>query len=236
VIHLIVTLKGRTIGRFDVEGDSVRVGRLPDNEVQINNQSVSRVHCMLERDGEGWVLEDKGSHNGTYLNGAKITQPSRIRSGDSVGVGQFHVAIRTEGEALLASSSMGTRISVRASRDPETREKLATEKGYLLRENSPGAPIVLARDLCQFGSAKGSDVYVEGATKLAFIVRGYGGFQLVNVGAPQDVSQNAMPVPNRVWLVEDDELVVGTLRFTFYCGLPMDDDNQATMFLQRPPG
>ena len=68
MIQLVVTLKGRTVGRYDVEGTLVRIGRLPDNEVQIDNRSVSRLHCVLEHESaEGWFLEDKGSHS----NGAR---------------------------------------------------------------------------------------------------------------------------------------------------------------------
>ncbi|MGE0711598.1 MAG: FHA domain-containing protein [Planctomycetota bacterium] len=236
MIHLIVTLKGRTIGRFDVEGDQVRVGRLPDNEVQIDNLSVSRLHCVIERDAEGWALEDKGSHNGTYLNGARIAARSRVRSGDTIGVGQFLVSFKTEAGDPFASSAGGTQISVRASRDPETREKLAPEKAYLLRENSPGAPVPLVTDICLLGSARDADVSIEGPPRRALIVRGYGGFQVVNVG-PEEVSRNGQPVVHRAWLEEEDALTIGPLRFTFFRGLPVDDDqDQSTMVMRVPPG
>jgi len=237
VIQLVVTLKGRTVGRYDVEGTLVRIGRLPDNEVQIDNRSVSRLHCVLEHESaEGWFLEDKGSHNGTYVNGAKVQTRTKVRNGDTIGVGQFMVSLRAAETDMLASSSIGSRISVRASRDPETREKLASEKGYLLRENSPGAPIPLVQDLCQLGSAPGLDVAIPGPPKRALIVRGYGGFQLVNVGAAAEVTRNGQPVADRAWLEEDDLLVIGPLRFTFYRGLPCDESDQATVFLQLPPG
>lgn len=235
MIHFVVTLKGRPINRFDVEGTRVRIGRLPDNEVQIDNSSVSRLHCLLELDDEGWWLEDKGSYNGTFLNNTKVQTRCRVRNGDTIGVGQFHVSLKTGVEDLISSSQfMGRKISVRASRDPETRQAQATEKGYLLRTNSPGPPIVLTRDLLQFGSAPDAEVKLEGPHKRALIVRGCGGFQLVNV-TREVVIRNGAPVLGQAWLEDNDDFAVGDLRFQFNLGLPMADE-QSTMQMQIPPG
>lgn len=235
MIHFVVTLKGRPINRFDLEGTRVRIGRLPDNEVQIDNSSVSRLHCLLEQDDEGWWLEDKGSYNGTFLNGAKVQTRCRVRNGDTIGVGQFHVSLKTDVEDLLASSQfLGRKIAVRASRDPETRQAQATDKAYLLRTNSPGPPIVLTRDLLQFGSAPDCEVQLAGPHKRALLVRGYGGFQLVNA-TREFVARNGTPVLGQAWLEDNDKLEVGELRFDFHLGLPMGDE-QSTIQMTLPPG
>ncbi|MBL4850366.1 MAG: FHA domain-containing protein [Planctomycetes bacterium] len=236
MIHFVVTLKGRTVNRFDVDLSRVRIGRLPDNEVQIDNSSVSRLHCLLDHDDEGWWVEDQGSYNGTFLNGARLQSRCRVRNGDTIGVGQFLVSLKTEVEDLVASSQfLGRNISVRASRDPTTRQAQATEKGYLVRSNSPGSPIVMTRDLTQFGSAPDAEVKVEGPHKRALIVRGYGGFQLVNV-TRELVSRNGAPVLGVAWLEDHDALEIGPLKFEFNLGLPMSDDGQATIMMQIPPG
>lgn len=238
MIHFVVTLKGRTLNRFSVEGDRVRIGRLPENEVQIDNSSVSRLHCVLERDGEGWWLTDQGSFNGTFLNGAKVQSRCQVRSGSTLSVGQFLVSLEVDEEGLLSSSSSGKfapRIAVRASRDPETRQALATEKGYLLRTNSPGPPVVLSRDVAQIGGAPGLEVALPGPHTSALIVRGYGGFQLVRA-SEVEVSRRGTPVANSVWLEDNDAFTVGSLGFTFHLGLPMGDDDQSTIQMQIPEG
>jgi FHA domain-containing protein len=235
MINFVVTLKGRPINRFDLEATKVRVGRSPDNEVQIDNSNVSRLHCVLEQDDEGWWLEDKGSYNGTFLNGAKVQNRCRVRSGDTIGVGQFQVSLKTDVEDVGSSSQfLGRRIAVRASRDPETRQAQATDKGYLLRSNSPGPPIVLTRDLLQFGSAPDCEVQIKGPHKRALIVRGHGGFQLVNV-TREFVARNGTPVLGQAWLEDSDDLEVGELRFQFNLGLPMGDE-QSTIQMVLPPG
>lgn len=231
MIHLVVTLKGRTIGRFDVDGLQVRIGRHPDNEVQIDNMSVSRFHCLLEKGnpGGGWTVEDQGSHNGTYLNGAKLSQRGPLRSGDILGVGQFHVSVRTD-QAAAASNV----ISVRPTRAPETRELAATEKAFLVRENSAGANLSLDRDLFQVGALTNLELVMPGPRKRAMIVRGHGGFQLVNVADPAEVVLNGDPVEDRAWLSEDDKIQIGELVFSFHRGLSPDEGDQSTMEIQMP--
>jgi hypothetical protein len=49
---------------------------------------VSQVHARLvDRDGSLWV-EDLGSTNGTFLNGKQVSQPTKLRKGDRVQVGE----------------------------------------------------------------------------------------------------------------------------------------------------
>jgi pSer/pThr/pTyr-binding forkhead associated (FHA) protein len=61
------------------------VGRLPDNDVVLRDQHVSRRHCavVIHRDGRCEVY-DIASKNGTVLNGHKITSATRIKPGDQI--------------------------------------------------------------------------------------------------------------------------------------------------------
>jgi len=66
---------------------TVRIGRGPGATLRIADISVSRCHAELRHVGDGWMLRDLGSMNGTYLNGLRITTPVRVRSGDHLGLG-----------------------------------------------------------------------------------------------------------------------------------------------------
>jgi hypothetical protein len=61
------------------------VGRLPDNDVVIRDECVSRRHCavVIHRDLR-CELHDVASKNGTILNGKKIPNPTKIQSGDQI--------------------------------------------------------------------------------------------------------------------------------------------------------
>jgi pSer/pThr/pTyr-binding forkhead associated (FHA) protein len=61
------------------------VGRLPDNDVVISAPYVSRRHCaILVHAGDGCELHDIASKNGTYINGRKLSGPTRLNSGDEI--------------------------------------------------------------------------------------------------------------------------------------------------------
>jgi ABC-type multidrug transport system ATPase subunit len=62
------------------------IGRDPSCDRQIDNIKVSRKHCRLFLEGNSWFVEDLGSSNGTFLNGAKVLK-SKIISSDILTVG-----------------------------------------------------------------------------------------------------------------------------------------------------
>jgi len=61
------------------------VGRLPDNDVVVRDECVSRRHCAVVIHSDlRCELHDVASKNGTILNGKKIPGPTRLQSGDQV--------------------------------------------------------------------------------------------------------------------------------------------------------
>jgi len=70
-----------------LDGDVLKLGRAPDNHVVVNDQRVSRYHAVLKRQGTGYVLEDAGTPNGTYVNDQRI-QHQLLAAGDVIRVGQ----------------------------------------------------------------------------------------------------------------------------------------------------
>lgn len=70
------------------------IGRAPTNTIQIEDSFASAEHALVTlRDGQWW-LEDRGSSNGTLLNGYRIEEPIVLSAGDVIGLGQ--VAFRLE--------------------------------------------------------------------------------------------------------------------------------------------
>ncbi|MBY0459168.1 MAG: FHA domain-containing protein, partial [Gemmataceae bacterium] len=66
----------------------LRIGRLPELEVALDDLSVSRVHAEVYLTDDGWVVRDRGSSNGTVLNNVRIGRnPQPVRAGDLIKVG-----------------------------------------------------------------------------------------------------------------------------------------------------
>jgi len=84
----LIVAKGSGRGRkYRFEGE-VTFGRDAANDVVLNQAAVSRAHARIERQGDGWALLDRGSANGTELNGAMVAGRARLREGDRIRVGE----------------------------------------------------------------------------------------------------------------------------------------------------
>jgi pSer/pThr/pTyr-binding forkhead associated (FHA) protein len=84
---------------LDEAGERVTIGRRPGNELVLDwDAEVSRTHAALERIGNDWVVVDDGlSHNGTYVNGSRVTTRQRLYDGDMITVGATPIAFRSPG-------------------------------------------------------------------------------------------------------------------------------------------
>jgi len=70
---VIETESGQPVGRtITHEGDVCRIGTHPSNDITLDDPAVSRFHCRLIPDRNGWRVEDSGSLNGTHLQGLNI--------------------------------------------------------------------------------------------------------------------------------------------------------------------
>jgi hypothetical protein len=94
---LTLLLGRRVMQVYDFKQPSIIVGRDEGADVLIDNPSVSRRHAEIRLGDDGWVVEDLGSSNGTFVKGAKIDGPQSIGLGDEIGFGKFSIVF---GKAL----------------------------------------------------------------------------------------------------------------------------------------
>jgi hypothetical protein len=82
---------------FKPGGRRLNVGRASDNELTLNDGSVSKIHAALLMTSEGTLLvADTGSTNGTFINGRRIAygESRAIEDGDVIGFGDVEVRLR----------------------------------------------------------------------------------------------------------------------------------------------
>ena len=53
---------------------TIRIGAMEDNDLVVSDETVSRFHCRIEQDEQGYLLRDLGSTNGTAINGVRIRE------------------------------------------------------------------------------------------------------------------------------------------------------------------
>jgi len=83
---------GRAGEHFSPTGDRTTIGRSPDNDIFLDDVTVSRKHAVLVQSGGEIQIEDLGSLNGTFVNRRRIDSAARLESGDEVQIGKYRLS------------------------------------------------------------------------------------------------------------------------------------------------
>jgi 2-polyprenyl-6-methoxyphenol hydroxylase-like FAD-dependent oxidoreductase len=82
----LVGVQGHFAGRRCLSDGPLTLGRGTTNDVVLADPAASRVHAELRPDGDGCLLIDLGSGNGTFVNGTQVSM-HRLRPGDQIRIG-----------------------------------------------------------------------------------------------------------------------------------------------------
>jgi hypothetical protein len=83
---------GRAGEHFIPQGDRTTIGRSPDNDIFLDDVTVSRKHAVVLQSGGSLRIEDLGSLNGTFVNRRRIDAATRLESGDEVQIGKYRLS------------------------------------------------------------------------------------------------------------------------------------------------
>ena len=88
--RLILSLDGHVMAEYNMTKERYTLGRLPDNDVRVDNPAVSGHHALVINILNDSFLEDLNSTNGTYVNG-KLIKKHALQHGDVITIGQHHL-------------------------------------------------------------------------------------------------------------------------------------------------
>lgn len=89
VVPVLTIIKGPQTGNtFELDDEITTIGRDPANSIFLNDMTVSRAHAKIVRNAAGARIEDLGSLNGTWVDGA-IVNAAPLHDGSSVQIGTF---------------------------------------------------------------------------------------------------------------------------------------------------
>jgi ABC-type multidrug transport system ATPase subunit/pSer/pThr/pTyr-binding forkhead associated (FHA) protein len=79
----------------ELQSNAISIGRTPDNQIVVNHPQVSSKHAQIVKAGDQLFLEDRGSANGTYVRGQRLTAGQRVpvANGEKVFVGPMPLLI-----------------------------------------------------------------------------------------------------------------------------------------------
>lgn len=88
--RLILSLDNQVLAEYNMTKERYTVGRLPDNDVRIDNPAVSGHHSLIINILNDSFLEDLNSTNGTYVNG-KLIKKHALQHGDVLTIGHHQL-------------------------------------------------------------------------------------------------------------------------------------------------
>ena len=88
--RLILSLDGQVLAEYNMSKERYTIGRLPDNDVRIDNPAVSGHHSLIINILNDSFLEDLNSTNGTYVNG-RLIKKHALQHGDTITIGHHQL-------------------------------------------------------------------------------------------------------------------------------------------------
>jgi pSer/pThr/pTyr-binding forkhead associated (FHA) protein len=93
--QLLVTQGPLTGTRISLDSRPILIGRADDSTLVLDDDYASTRHARIAQQGDDWYVEDLGSTNGTYLDRAKVTGPTRVPLGVPVRIGKTVIELRS---------------------------------------------------------------------------------------------------------------------------------------------
>jgi len=150
--RLILSLDGQTLAEYNMTKERYTIGRLPDNDIRIDNAAVSGHHSLIINILNDSFLEDLNSTNGTYVNG-KLIKKHALQHGDVITAGHHqlrYVDDQVEETEAETDDEFQKTMVIEPNRDMEKHIAKVTEAAEAAAKGSnalaPGAGAALIDD------------------------------------------------------------------------------------------
>lgn len=104
-----------------LDQSAISLGAMEDNDMVINEETVSRYHCKIFQDQDGYILQDLASTNGTFINRVRIRE-AFLKSGCTIQLGKMEVKFYFADERVPVVPSQKERLGALIGRSIKMRE------------------------------------------------------------------------------------------------------------------
>ena len=159
----LLVLQGPDKGRrFELPDAPTLVGR-DSRQLPLTDNTVSRRHAELHPVGDGWILKDLGSSNGTYINGARVDNTYALKLGDQMRVGKTILVYGAQPGVSRANTSSLSLTSEDSGMDASIMHTVnSNDDSMVLAVPEPAAAAMTnLKLLYQLGAALGSSFDVQ---------------------------------------------------------------------------
>ena len=237
--RLILSLDSQVLAEYNMNKERYTIGRLPDNDVRIDNPAVSGHHALIINILNDSFLEDLNSTNGTYVNG-KLIKKHALQHGDVITCGhhQLRFVDNQSGDTepdefektMVIQPSQALEDKIRAMKaGPDPAPRPSSGKGDDAGGASPTAPPKAKLQVLSGAFAGRELELIKALTTLgrpgiqvAAITRRADGFYLVHVdsGTPEDYPLvNGHPIgPQARRLLDNDVITLAGVKMGYFSG------------------
>jgi pSer/pThr/pTyr-binding forkhead associated (FHA) protein len=217
--ELTIKLGDTLVQTHQFNGDLLRVGRSRENDIVLENLSVSRYHVQIRYHQGQYVLFDMNSSNGTFLNGTRVTR-RELLDGDRITIGKhvllWHDASEQSTVIDEPPDAPASEQKIRPRQDPRAEAWVKVDSGRL-----QGREFKVIRFETSIGKAANNDIILTDdwllAKKQAIILRkGNDEFEIEDLGGIRKVKVNGKPIESRQPLRTGDKLELGGTRLVFF--------------------
>lgn len=219
--RLVVKLKNRPIKTYPVTGDELSIGRLPQNDIVIDNLSVSRRHAVIAMANNGYTIADLGSKNGTFLNGKQVDKAD-LAGGDTITIGKYQIVFQIPHGDEGSIGSLDQTVIIPNFRSKQDKKNFHIE--YPLDKESPKIfrrsthdEFALDKDTTVIGKGRESDIRLSGLFSPRVqieISRQGSNYIMQKTKGRKKVSINGEEMDEKV-LEEEDLIAIGSEEFVF---------------------
>ena len=232
---LTLKFKDNTLGEYPLDkGKSLTIGRKDSNDIPIENLAVSGHHAKIDSVGDGYLLTDLQSKNGSFVNKQLVTS-HWLKNGDTVVIGKHTLVFSyAEGEASPdAAGGMDQTMVMdtdkyREMLDQAAKASSADGGGEAAQKKKVGVlsflaggegEIELKKKLTKIGKSGSNDIVVGGlmmGQTAATISQRPNGYSLSYVEGMTKPKVNGQAIKESVMLKEFDNIEVGSVKVQFF--------------------
>ena len=140
--RLILSLDGQILAEYNMNKERYTIGRLPDNDIRIDNPSVSGHHSLIINILNDSFLEDLNSTNGTYVNG-KLIKKHALQHGDAITAG--HHQLRFVEDEDAQQDEFEKTMVIQPSQRPAERQQPARKPAAEEATRTSPSPLATSR-------------------------------------------------------------------------------------------
>jgi predicted component of type VI protein secretion system len=216
-------MNGQNMAEYNMSKERYTIGRLPDNDVRIDNPTVSGHHSLIINILNDSFLEDLNSTNGTYVNG-KLIKKHALQHGDVVTVGKHQLryvdAINEQEDDDEFARTMvidSSEIAARSNGAGDASASAAPD-AQTIGEQANAKPVQVAKIQVLNGTFAGREVLLNKAVttlgragaQIIAITRRADGYSIVKVENEQDrepPSVNGEPLGDPARRLNDNDVI-----------------------------